>query len=107
MSEQLDLLAPRELGRTAGEACAEKAEAIAGLDIAGAQQRLIELLAHGPMKGEDLVDRLKCAGFTGHDDRCFGVVFAQLSIRGRIRCVGYYNRRRGHGTAGGRIWGLA
>jgi hypothetical protein len=33
-------------------------------------------------------------------------VFGRLSRRGVIRTVGFCMRAKGHGTAGGRIWGL-
>lgn len=37
-------------------------------------------------------------------DRAFGQLFRVLARRGDIRCVGYCERRKGHGTAGGRVW---
>lgn len=97
----------RELGERAGVACAEKAELVKGFDLVGARARALELLArHGQMSGEDLVEALKREGFRGHDDRCFGPVFSVLAKHSKIRCVGFCARRRGHGTAGGRIWSL-
>lgn len=65
------------------------------------------LVDHGPTPGEDLVLIAKSAGHVPHDDRAFGAVFAGLSRREKIVCVKYVPRRRGHGTAGGRVWGLA
>lgn len=95
----------RELGESAATACAEKAELVTGFDLVGARARVLELLAvRGPTSGEDLVDELKRQGFRGHDDRCFGPVFSMLARHSKIRCVGFCARRRGHGTAGGRIW---
>lgn len=64
------------------------------------------LEAHGPTPGEDLVMVARKAGHIPHDDRAFGAVFAGLSRKKRIKCVDFVPRRRGHGTAGGRVWAL-
>lgn len=56
--------------------------------------------------GEIIVDLCKQAGIVAPDDRAFGVVFAALSRAGEIRCIGYCDRKKGHSTAGGRIWAL-
>ena len=109
MSDQLglNLPTPRQIGEEASQACTDKAEIVSEFDTRGAQLRVLELLAVlGPTPGEQLVERLKAEGFRGHDDRCFGQVFCGLSKKSKILCVGYCARKRGHGTAGGRIWGL-
>jgi len=68
---------------------------------------LAQLAQHGPMSGEALTDACRRAGLVPHDDRAFGSVFLRLSKSGRIVTVGYTTRTKGHGTSGGRIWGLA
>ncbi len=96
---------PRETGRMAGEACTAKAEKVADFDTAGAQKFILSwLVRHGLTSGEDLTDAAMLHGFRPHDMRAFGPVFAGLSRKKLIRCAGYCERRRGHGTAGGRIW---
>lgn len=108
MSEQRAFDFSRAQGTAAANACVEKAEVVARFDVAGARAHALELLrSRGPTSGEDLVDALKQAGFRGHDDRCFGPVFAGLARLRKIRCIGYCPRRRGHGTAGGRIWDIS
>ena len=37
----------------------------------------------------------------------FSPVYAGLVRRGAIRCVGFCERKKGHSTSGGRVWGLA
>lgn len=108
MQLAIDFTAPRESGRTAGERCTEKAERVASFDTDGAAAFIVEhLRQRGPTSGEDLTDAAIAAGFTVHDARAYGPVYAKLARRGAIKCVGYCERRRGHGTAGGRVWGIA
>jgi hypothetical protein len=57
--------------------------------------------------GEVLTDVARAKGAVPHDDRAFGAVFKSLARRGVIRHVGFCLRTKGHGTAGGRIWGIA
>lgn len=68
------------------------------------------ILAHlrvvGSASGEVLTDVARAHGARPHDDRAFGGVFQSLSRAGLIRTVGYCARTKGHGTAGGRIWGI-
>jgi hypothetical protein len=68
------------------------------------------ILAHlrvvGSASGEVLTDVARAHGAKPHDDRAFGGVFQALSRAGLIRTVGYCNRTKGHGTAGGRVWGI-
>ena len=99
---------PRAEGDRQAAACARKAERVTAFDANGARSTLLMLLnASGPTSGEKLVELMKKAGFRPHDDRAFGAVFGVLAREGRIRCVGHCNRKRGHGTGGGRIWSLA
>lgn len=106
--EQLDLLGrARKRGESAAIACTEKAERVTGFDGERARSLALEILrSRGQMSGEQLVEALQAEGFEAHDDRAFGTVFGTLSRRGLIRCVGFCIRKRGNGTAGGRIWAL-
>jgi hypothetical protein len=65
------------------------------------------LAERGPSSGEAITDACKRAGIRPHDDRAFGAVYMRLSRRGLIRKQGLCVRTKGHGTAGGHIWGLA
>lgn len=76
-----------------------------GLAAAAMVVSLLE--KNGRMSGEDLVSTCRDFGVTPtSDDRAFGPVFASLSRAGRIHQVGYVDRAKGHGTAGGRVWSL-
>jgi hypothetical protein len=95
----------RERGRQLGEACLDKAKRVSDFDTEGAQRFILgQLDRFGQASGEDLVNACKAHGFRPHEDRAFGPVFATLSRRGLIRCVGYVERAKGNGTAGGRVW---
>jgi hypothetical protein len=98
-------LLPRAEGERLGELCAEKASRVADFDATGAGKFILGWLhRHGPTSGEKLTAAATEHGFRAHDSRAFGPVYAALSRKGLIRCVGYCARERGHGTAGGRIW---
>jgi hypothetical protein len=58
------------------------------------------------MPGETLVEMARLLGCRPKDDRAFGPVFQSLVRRGLIRQVGWCERRKGHGSPGGRIWAL-
>lgn len=97
----------RQAGRDAANACVEKAERTASFDTDGARRFILDVLSgRDHASGEELVDAAKSAGFKGHDDRCFGAVFASLVKRKQIRCVGFVTRVKGRGTAGGRLWAM-
>lgn len=101
-----DLFA-RMAGELAGEACLDKAVRSAEFDTDGAARFIVGFLArHGNTPGEVLTDEAQKHGLKPHDSRAFGPIFARLSRGGQIRCVGYCERRKGHGAAGGRVWGL-
>lgn len=117
--QQLDLLAPPRIDRTAAaqvaraagdaaaDVCTAKAKRVSDFDLEAVAHFVHGHLArHGTASGEDITNAAKEVGHRPHDDRAFGAVFATLSRRGEIRCVGYCDRVKGHGTAGGRIWGL-
>ena len=75
--------------------------------VARAKQFIIGYLSlRGQAPGEIIVDLCKLDGIVAKDDRAFGVVFGALSRDRVIRCVGHCNRKKGHGTSGGRIWAL-
>lgn len=105
MNEQLDLLLARHEGERAGQACADKAARVSDFDAEGARDFVLGWLArHGQQSGEALTNAAIEHGYRPHDQRAFGPVFGSLSRKGLIRCVGYCERQKGHGTAGGRIW---
>lgn len=99
--------ASREIGRVAADLCAQNAERDTAFDTRAAAAQILTLLEDGDASGEALVDACIAAGHVPHDARAFGSVFARLVREGRIRCVGYGLRSKGHATAGGRIWRLA
>jgi hypothetical protein len=74
---------------------------------AAAMHQYLRKSENNRASGEDMTDHCKEMGITAHDDRAFGWVFSELCRKGVIRCVGYTRRRKGHGTAGARIWQLA
>lgn len=102
------LEASREAGNAAAAACETKARKI---DPDFSEKAESAILAHlrtvGQASGEVLTDVAIAHGARPHDARAFGSVFQRLSRRGLIRTVGYCLRSKGHGTAGGRVWGLA
>lgn len=64
------------------------------------------LKENGNTPGEDITDKCKEAGIVPHDDRAFGSVYSNLYRGGLIEPKGHVPRRKGHGTGGGKIWGL-
>lgn len=109
MNQQpLDFDAARAAGETAAKACESKARRI---DPDFSEKAEAAILAHlrtvGSCSGEVLTDVAMAHGARPHDARAFGSVFQRLSRRGLIRTVGFCMRSKGHGTAGGRVWGLA
>lgn len=97
--------ATRPAGDAAGDACLAKAESAAAFDSKGAADFMLRYLdTHGVASSESLVDAAKLAGFRPHDDRAFGPVIAGLARRGEMFVAGGCLRRRGNGTAGGRLW---
>lgn len=97
---------PREAGAEAGEACTQKAERVAGLNREAVTQLFLNRLRESPCTGEDLSDAALVAGHVPHDLRAFGPIVAAMARKNLIRCIGVRERRRGHGTAGARVWGL-
>lgn len=64
------------------------------------------LATRGPLSGEDLTDAARAAGYCPADDRAFGAAFRLLLTSG-ARITGYAPRRKGHGSSGGKVYGLA
>lgn len=103
----IDFDAARAAGETAANACENKARRIDPEFSEKAERAILaHLQAVGQASGEDLTLIAKAHGAVPHDDRAMGPVFQRLSRRGLIRTVGFCMRSKGHGTAGGRIWGL-
>lgn len=97
--------AARAMGAKAGERCADKAEALEdGFKERATAFVLAYLERHGTSSGELITDAAKLAGIRPHDDRAFGPVYASLARSGQIVAAGFCARRKGHGTAGGRLW---
>jgi hypothetical protein len=88
-------------------ACTRKAETVTP-DFAEKAKKIIldHLAIVKQCKGEELVDIARAKGAVPHDDRAFGGIFQSLSQKNLIRHVAYCERRKGHGTGGGRIWGI-
>lgn len=98
----------RAAGAAAGALAADKAERMGdGFRERAAAFVLGYLAQHGASSGELVTDAAKLAGIKPPDDRAFGPIYAVLARRGQIVAVGFCARRKGHGTAGGRVWRLA
>ena len=96
---------PADAGVAAAQACLAKAERTTGFDAEAARAAVLELLADGQARsGEQLVDHCQRRGLVPHDARAFGAVFLKLKRTGQIEEAGFVARRKGHGTAGGRLW---
>lgn len=111
MHEQQTLDFARAQGEQRAAECLEHADALTPTFSERAKAFIIKHLAdHGPASGEDLTAACKAAGiYPKNDDRAFGGVFLALSNEKnpRIRCLrSDLPRKFGHGTSGGRLWGL-
>lgn len=98
--------AARAAGHVAGELATDRAEREAPGFRQRAEAAILQRLAAGPASGEDLTDHVAASGVTFADGRALGGIYSSLRKRKLIRVVGTCNRRKGHGTAGGLIWGL-
>ena len=87
-------------------ACTAKAVRVAGFDTDAARAAILEALTKSgrAMTGEELVDHCQRLGLVPHDARAFGSVFKKLAKDKQIVSVGFAARRKGHGTAGARLW---
>lgn len=99
-----DLATARAVGEVAGQLATQRAER----DCPGFRERaeaaILAKLTTGPASGEDCTDYVAACGIHFDDGRALGSVYASMARRGLIRCVGFCLRKRGNGTAGGRIW---
>ena len=98
--------APGRRGRRRAEECASKAERVTSWDREAVRALWLRLLAGHDMTGEQLTDAAMDAGHRPHDARAFGAVMSSLARAGKIRSIGIVERRKGHGTAGARVWRL-
>jgi hypothetical protein len=93
----------------AAQACLAKAQRI---DPEFPEKAKAEIMAHlrvvGQASGEDLVEIAKAHGaIPENGDKAFGGVFLSLSRSKQIVCLrADLPRRHGHGTSGGKLWGL-
>lgn len=95
-----------EQGRKGMQRAQMKAEnALPGFTGDAADCMLAALLRWGPLPGETLTDIAKLRGFVPADDRAFGSVFKRL-LRDGAQVVGTCPRVKGHGSSGGKIYGL-
>lgn len=100
-----DLATARAVGEVAGQLATAKANREAPGFVARAEHYVLAKLATGPASGEDITDYVQ-QFLEFKDGRAMGTVYASMNRRGLIRVVGECDRRKGHGTGGGRIWGL-
>lgn len=103
---QLSLEWSRELGERGIRRAASNAERFQPGFTRHAAAFMLACLARGDMSGEDLTDAARRAGYCPPDDRAFGAVFRAI-LRGGARVVGTCPRRKGHGSAGGKVYGVA
>ena len=102
-----------KMARKLGEEAGKRAEDKANNDAPGFSERALEhiqkeMLAAGRdarVRGEDLVNSAKFSGIRPAEDRAFGPVFQKAIREGLIEPVGFAPRTKGHGTAGGRVYG--
>lgn len=99
----------RAAGAAAGELARGKAERLEPGFTERAREHILATLQRlGTASGEYLTDACIGAGIKAPDARAFGSVFASMSRAGLIRCLrSDLPRARGHGTSGGKLWGLA
>lgn len=103
----LDFTAARAMGEEGAKRSLAKAERNDPEFSAKAEKAILDhLRVVGQASGEVLTDVAMAHGARPHDARAFGGVFQSMSRRGLIRTVGFCMRTKGHGTAGGRIWGI-
>lgn len=103
MTQQMTLDFAREQGRRGALRAQVRAEHDRPSFTADAAAFMWATLAAGPTSGEDLTDAAKAAGFRPPDDRAFGAVFRMLVASG-ARVTGLCARRKGHGSAGGKVY---
>lgn len=98
---------PLAQARAVGERASQLATQRAGRETsdfsARAETAILDKLATGRASGEDLTDYVQQqVGFK--DGRCLGSLYRSMRLRGLIRIVDTCDRRKGHGTGGGKIY---
>lgn len=111
MQAALDFDAPplaqaRAVGERAAQMATERAERETSDFSARAEAAILKRLADGPASGEDLTDFVRASGVQFADGRALGGIYSSMRKRGLIHVVGTCHRKKGHGTAGGLVWGL-
>lgn len=108
MQPAVALAIARAQGHDAMDRAESKAKAIDPEFIERAATHMLKyLLAHGVSSGEILTDSCKLAGIRSSSDKHFGPVFRRLLTKGAIRFAGFVARRKGHGSAGGKLYALS
>lgn len=98
--------AAHQLGLDLGERCAIKAEEASPEFRARAYAFIVNYAAeHRRFTGEDCTHAMKAAGIVAHDDRATGPVYARAIREGVVHIAGMARRARGHGSAGGKVYG--
>jgi hypothetical protein len=105
---QLSLDLAHSRGMEASRRCLEAAEA-RGFDSTGARKFIVSWVRrHGATSGEDLVEAAMAHGFHARDGRAFGGVFKAALNASELRVLrSDLPRKHGHGTSGGRLYGVA
>ncbi|TYK74338.1 hypothetical protein FSY45_19430 [Comamonas sp. Z1] len=106
MRRQL-LATARRLGEQAAQAALDRTEQDDPTFSTRAYEFIVSYVRdHGPVPGEAVTLAARCAGIKpAKDDRAFGAVYAKALRDGAIRVVDSTNRVRGHGSAGGKVYG--
>lgn len=106
----IDHAIAKSAGQTAAMNSLDKAQRADNTFADRAKAAILKRLQEGPCSGEVLVEHCKAQGIRPvKDDRAFGGIFMSLANekKPQIRCIrSDLPRARGHGTSGGRLWGL-
>jgi hypothetical protein len=98
---------PREAGRAAAALATAKAErGNPGFTLQARAFVLAYLSEHGPSPGEDITEAGINSGIRCKDGRAWGSIYGRMSGV-QIECLrSDLPRRNGHGSSGGKLWGL-
>lgn len=95
----------RAVGEVASRLATQRAERETSDFSARAEAAILQRLKLGQASGEDLTDYVQQqVGFK--DGRCLGSLYRSMRLRGLIRIVDTCDRRKGHGTGGGKVYAL-
>lgn len=104
---QMTLDFARRVGTRAMQAAASNADRREPKFSERAAAYMYSILAtRGPMAGEALTDACIAAGFDVTETRAYGAAFRLLVDRMGARVVRHCARRKGHGSAGGKVYGI-